>query len=165
MLSVVNNLRLLLLASWLGAAIFFSATVAPSAFHVSRAFNLPNAGEVAGAMVNRTLGVINISGFVVSVLLLGLALVLKNNFRKPTFVLQLVLLLVVSVATAVGEWVIAAKMRALRTAMAIPIEQVSAGDPLRVAFQALHGYSVAALSVAIIAGLIAFFVMAQRRHA
>ncbi len=165
MLSVVNNLRLLLLASWLGAAIFFSATVAPSAFQVSRGFNLPNAGEVAGAMVNRTLGVINVSGFVFSVLLLVVALVLKNNYRKSTFVLQLVLLLVVAVSTAVGEWVIAARMRALRTAMAIPIEQVSAGDPLRVAFQALHGYSVAALSVAIIAGLIAFFVMAQRRHA
>jgi hypothetical protein len=56
-------------------------------------------------------------------------------------------------------------MRELRTAMAIPIEQVSAGDPMRVAFQALHGYSVAALSIAIIAALIAFVFMAQRRTA
>jgi hypothetical protein len=56
-------------------------------------------------------------------------------------------------------------MRGLRAAMAVPIDQVAISDPLRVAFQTLHGYSVAALSVAIIAALIAFFVIAQRRNA
>jgi hypothetical protein len=56
-------------------------------------------------------------------------------------------------------------MRGLRSAMGVPIDQVAISDPLRVAFQTLHGYSVAALSVAIIAALIAFFVIAQRRSA
>ena len=163
MLSIVNNLRLLLLASWLGAAIFFSAVVAPSAFQVSRAFGLPNAGEVAGAMVNRTLSVVNIAGFAISVLLLLLAVVLRKTYGRRTFVAQTFLLVVVAIATALGEWVIAAKMRALRTAMAVPIDQVAMSDPLKVAFQTLHGYSVAALSIAIIAGLIAFFVIAPRR--
>ena len=163
MFSILNNLRLLLLAAWLGAAIFFSAAVAPAAFQVSRAFNLPNPGEIAGALVNRTLGVINLSGFVISALLIVLTVLLKKFYKVPSFIAQLVLLTVVLVSTAVGEWVIASRMRELRSAMAIPIEQVSAGDPMRVAFQALHGYSVAALSVAIIAALIAFIFMAQRR--
>lgn len=165
MLSILHNLRLLLIAAWLGAAVFFSAAVAPAAFQVSRGFNLPYPGEIAGALVNRTLGVINLSGFVISALLIVLTVVLKKSYKASSFVAQLVLLTVVLVSTAVGEWVIASRMRALRTAMAIPIEQVSAGDPMRVAFQALHGYSVAALSIAIIAALIAFIFMAQRRAA
>lgn len=165
MLSILHNLRLLLIAAWLGAAVFFSAAVAPAAFQVSRGINLPNPGEIAGALVNRTLGVINLSGFVISALLIVLTVVLKKSYKASSFVAQLVLLTVVLVSTAVGEWVIASRMRALRTAMAIPIEQVSAGDPMRVAFQALHGYSVAALSIAIIAAIIAFIFMAQRRAA
>lgn len=163
MLSMVNNLRLLLLASWLGAAILFSAVVAPGAFQVSRAFSLPNAGEVAGAMVNRTLSVVNVAGFSICVLLVLLAVILRKTYGKRTFVAQIFLLVVVAIATALGEWVIAAKMRALRTAMAVPIDQIAMSDPLKVAFQALHGYSVAALSIAIVAGLIAFFLIAPRR--
>src|ERR671912_1877900 len=151
MLSILNNLRLLLIAAWLGAAVFFSATVAPAAFQVSRGFNLSNPGQIAGALVNRTLGVINLSGVVISALLIVLTVLLKKSYKASSFVAQLVLLAVVLVSSAVGEWVIASRMRELRSAMAKPIEQVSAGDPMRVAFQALHGYSVTALSVAIIA--------------
>ena len=165
MLSILNNLRLLLIAAWLGAAVFFSAAVAPAAFQVSRGFNLPNPGEIAGALVNRTLGVINLSGFVITALLIVLTVLLKKSYKASSFIAQLVLLTVVLVSTAVGEWVIASRMRQLRISMAIPIEQVSSGDPMRVAFQALHGYSVAALSIAIIAALIAFIFMAQRRAA
>lgn len=165
MLSIVNNARLLLLACWLGAAVFFSATVAPSAFQVSRAFGLPNAGEVAGSIVNRTLAVVNVAGFIISVLLIVLAIVLKKTYSRRAFAAQVVLLVAVAIATSVGEWAIAARMRGLRAAMAVPIDQVAINDPLRVAFQTLHGYSVAALSVAIIAALIAFFVIAQRRPA
>lgn len=165
MLSVLNNVRLLLLAAWLGGAIFFSAAVAPSAFQVSRAFNLPNAGEVAGSIVTRTLSVVNISGFLISVFLLVLSFVLRKTYRRGAFVAQIVLLAVVATATALGEWVIAARMRGLRTAMAIPIDHVSISDPLKVAFQTLHGYSVAALSVAIIAALVGFFVITRRNAA
>ena len=54
-------------------------------------------------------------------------------------------------------------MRGLRAAMRTTIDQIPAGDPSRVAFDALHGYSVTALSIAIIAALIGFFVMAKRK--
>ena len=162
-MSTLNNIRLLVLASWLGAAIFFSAAVAPSAFRVLRAFNLPNASEIAGAIVSRTLSVVNTSGFVLSVLLLITAFVLKESYGRSAFVLQTVLLVLLGVTTGVGEWVIAAKMRGLRVAMRTTIDQIPAGDPSRIAFDALHGYSVTALAIAIIAGLIAFFVVANRR--
>jgi hypothetical protein len=50
-------------------------------------------------------------------------------------------------------------MLALRTAMQAPIDQIALGDPRRAAFDALHGYSVAAMGVAMIAALVAFFLM------
>jgi hypothetical protein len=161
-MSTLNNIRLLLLASWLGAAIFFSAAVAPSAFRVLRTFNLLNASEIAGAIVTRTLFVVNTSGFVLSVLLLITAFVLKAGYGRRAFVLQVVLLIILGLTTGAGEWVIAAKMRGLRAAMRTTIDQIPAGDPNRVAFDALHGYSVTALSIAIIAALVGFFVMASR---
>jgi hypothetical protein len=46
--------------------------------------------------------------------------------------------------------------------MAVPIDQVAVDDPRRVAFNRLHGYSVTALSVAMIAALIAFLIIAYR---
>lgn len=162
MLATLNNVRMLLLASWLGAAIFFSAAVAPGAFRVLRAANLPNAGELAGSIVSRTLSVVNTSGFVFSLLLLITAFALRKSYSRSAFIFQLLLLVIVAVATAVGEWVIAARMRALRAGLRLAIDQLPATDPSRVAFDALHGYSVAALSIAIIAALIAFFVIAAR---
>jgi hypothetical protein len=74
----------------------------------------------------------------------------------------MILLATMAITTALGEWVIAARMRALRAAMIVPIDQVSANDPKRVAFAALHGYSVAALGVAIIAAVLACFVVGNR---
>jgi hypothetical protein len=161
-MSTLNNIRLLLLAAWLGAAIFFSAAVAPSAFKVLRGFDLPNASEIAGSIVTRTLSVVNTSGFIFSLLLLLTAFVLKGGYTRRAFVLQTVLLLIVAITTGVGEWVIAAKMRGIRAALQTTIDRLPAGDPSRVAFDALHGYSVTALSIAIIAALVAFFVISNR---
>jgi hypothetical protein len=161
-MATLNNIRLLLLASWLGAAVFFSAAVAPSAFRVLRAFDLPNASEIAGAIVTRTLSVVNTSGFIFSLLLLLTAFLLKASYGRAAFILQAVLLLIVAITTGIGEWVIAAKMRGLRAGLHTTIDQLPAGDPSRVAFDALHGYSVTALSIAIIAALVAFFVIANR---
>jgi uncharacterized membrane protein len=162
MLTTLNNIRLLLLASWIGAAIFFSGVVAPTAFRVLRAFSLPNASEIAGTIVTNTLSVINTSGFIVSLLLIAIAFVLQRHYNRRAFILQALLLTIVALSTGVGEWLIAARMRGLRRAMRVAIDQVPVGDPNRVTFDALHGYSVAALSIAIIAALIAFFAIANR---
>lgn len=158
----MNNLRLFLLGLWLGAAVFFSAVVAPTAFRVLRGFNLPNAGEIAGTIVSHALSVVNISGFVLSLILMVIAFGLRRNYSRGRLMVQMVLLAIMTVTTAAGEWIIAARMRALRTAMLVPIDQVSASDSKRVAFAALHGYSVAALGVAIIAALLACLVVRNR---
>lgn len=161
-LSLLNEIRLFLLALWLGAAILFSAVVAPVAFSVLRAFVVPNANELAGTMVSRTLGIVNTSGFVISLFVLLTALASRQAGRKHWFWLELVLLAIVAIGTGIGRWVIASKMLALRASMLLPIDQVAPQDPRRIAFNTLHRYSVTALSVAMIAALIAFFIMARR---
>jgi hypothetical protein len=159
---MLKNIRPLLLASWLGAAIFFSAAVAPSAFRVVRTFNLPNQSEIAGAIVSRTLTLVNMSGFIISLLLVVTAFAIKKRFGERSFLFQIILLVIVAAVTGLGEWVIAARMRGLRAGFRVPIDQVAAGDAGRMAFDALHGYSVAALSTAMVAALLAMLLMLSR---
>src|SRR5688572_20879197 len=129
---------MLLIAAWLGAAIFFSAVVAPSAFSVLRSFNVPNATEIAGTIVNRTLSVVNTAGFFISLLSIVVAVAIRKRYGSRAFIVQLMLLVLMALATGIGQWVIAARMRTLRQAMGIPIDQVSLADANRVAFAALH---------------------------
>ena len=151
-----THIRMFLLALWLGAALLFSAVVAPSAFSVLRAFNLPNASEIAGTLVTRTLSVVNVSGFIISLVLLPTVLAFRKGYARSSWVLEVIALIVVAVSTGVGHWVIAANMRALRAAMVLPIDQVPAQDARHVAFNNLHSYSVTALAIAMIATLVAF---------
>jgi len=113
-------------------------------------------------MVTRNLTVVNISGQILGIFLLITAFVLSRGLGRRSFLLELGALLLMTISTVVGHWVIASKMRALRLAMILPVDQIAIDDPRRVAFNRLHGYSVTALSIAMIAALIAFLVIAYR---
>ena len=126
-----------------------------------RSFGLANANEVAGSIVTRSLSVINIAGFVIALLLLVTAILRRTYSSRWSFVVECICLGLVALSTSVGHWVIAARMRALRAAMVLPIDQIAADDPRRIAFGSLHGYSVNALSLAMIAALIAMILMAR----
>ena len=157
----MNFTRLILLACWFGAALFFGAVVAPAAFGVLRSFGLTNANEIAGSIVTRSLSAINIAGFLIALLLLLSLIVWRNSAGRVSFIVECICLGVIGLATAVGHWVIAARMRALRAAMVLPIDQIAADDPRRLEFGALHGYSVNALGLAMIAALVALVLMAR----
>jgi len=150
-----------LLACWFGAALFFGAVVAPAAFSVLRSFGLPNANEIAGSIVTRSLGVVNIAGFVIALLLLVTLILRRNASGRVSFIVECSCLALIAFATGVGHWLIAARMRALRAAMVLPIDQIAADDPRRVAFNNLHGYSVNALGLAMIAALVVMFLMTR----
>jgi hypothetical protein len=157
----MNFTRLILLACWFGAALFFGAVVAPAAFGVLRSFGLPNANEIAGSIVTLSLSVINIAGFLIALLLLLSLLLWRSSAGRVSFIVESVCLVVIALATGVGHWAIAARMRALRAAMVLPIDQIAADDPLRIEFGALHGYSVNALGLAMIAALVALVLMSR----
>jgi hypothetical protein len=149
---------------WFGAALFFSAVVAPAAFGVLRSYGLPNASELAGAIVTRSLSIVNVAGFVVALLLLVTLFIRRGAVGRASFIVEALWLVLIALATGVGHWVIAARMRALRVAMVLPIDQIAADDSRRVAFNSLHGYSVNALGLAMIAALVAFVLMARVRQ-
>jgi hypothetical protein len=152
-LAMLNFARLVLLSLWLGAALYFSAVVAPTSFTVLRSFDLPNASEIAGTIVTRALAVINIGGFLIGILLL-LTLFVRPARSRTALLVEFVSLAAIIMTTSLGNWVVAARMRALRAAMVLPIDQIAVDDPRRVAFNSLHGYSVSALGIAMIAGLV-----------
>jgi hypothetical protein len=150
------DLRKLLAGLWLGAAIFFSAAVAQSAFAV-----LPSA-ELAGAVVNRTLSFVNYSGIVIGILLLLSSLVLTP--RVFVIWIERLFALLLTVACAVGQFYVGWKMQSLRAQMGRPLEEVAADDPLRIAFNQLHGYSVWVLLTAMVSALILFFIVNARNQ-
>src|SRR5262245_21440142 len=122
-MSLINASRLALLACWFGAALFFGAVVAPAAFGVLRSFGLANASEIAGLIVTRSLSVINIACFLIALLLLVTAILRRDASSRLSFVLECICFSVIALATAVGHWFIASRMRALRAAMVLPIDQ------------------------------------------
>lgn len=160
----VESISLLLVGLWLGASLFFSFVVAPGVFAVLRDSTALYANHLAGSIVTRNLAVINVSGFVISLLLLpASAFVFRDRRRRAAFVTEIVSLGVMAVATGVGQWVVASRMVALRRQMGRPIDETALDDPLRVAFNSLHVYSVAALMAAMLAALVVFILIERAR--
>jgi len=160
----LSVLSLVLLGLWLGAAVFLSAAVAPRVFSVLRGAELSNAGALAGAIVSELLGTINRGGFEIALLLIVISYFTTRDQKRLRRFAEMISLAIMAIMAALGHWVIAARMSGLRTAMQLPIDQIARDDPRRVAFDGLHRYSVVALSVAMIAGLVAFIVIASRGH-
>ena len=146
----LQGLRLAIIGGWLGAALLFSATVAPAAFGVLRGAQAALADEWAGAIVSRVLAVVNVSGFVVALLALGLGLMTRQKWAK----LQAILLAFVALATGAGQWLIGARLQTLRQTAARPIAELAKTDAVRVEFDQLHGYSVTVLGLAMLAALV-----------
>jgi len=155
----ISDIRLLLLGLWLGAAVFFIG-VAQAAFSV-----LPQR-ELAGAVVNRTLSILNFSGMAIAVLVLLLSAAVAKGSNKFLLWTDRVLIVLVAISCAVGQFVIGLWLASVRAQMGgKPIDEFAADDPLRIQFNQLHEYSVWVLMAGMIAGLLAFFVIANRRVA
>ena len=160
MTQFILRVRLLLLGLWLGAAIFFGAAVAPTLFNVLRGAGLMNANELAGTIVTRLLAVINQGGFEIALFLFVTAFFVNRLRSTLARIAEMISLAIMAIMTAVGHWVIAARMLELRGSMGGFIDQIAPNDPRRIAFDSLHRYSVMAMSVAMIAGLVAFAISA-----
>jgi len=152
----LSDFRALIIGLWLGAACFFSFAVAPSAFAV-----LPSR-EIAGSLVSRTLMIVNLSGLVIGLILLASSFI-KRLDRKPFWLwTERFLLLIFTLACAVGQFVIALWLSFIRAQIGKPIDEVAADDPLRIQFNNLHQYSVWVLLAGMIAALILFFLIAGK---
>jgi hypothetical protein len=160
--AVVSDLRLLLIGTWLGAALFFSFGVAPTAFSVLRSASVTNANELAGSIVTRTLSFVNVSGFAIALVLLATAFSFSRGLSRAPLFAELVSLVMLAAATSVGHWIINSRMLALRLSMGRPIDEVAKNDPIRSAFDQLHGHSVSALGLGMLVALVALLLIARR---
>ena len=151
-----SDIRLLILAIWLGAAVFFIG-VAMSAFAV-----VPER-ELAGAVVNRTLSILNFGGLGIAIVLILTSLVGGSGVNKFWLWVERFLILLLAACCAVGQFVIGLWLAAVRAQIGRPIDEVAADDPLRVQFNMLHEYSTWVLFVAMGSALVAFFIIANRK--
>jgi hypothetical protein len=152
----LSNIRLLLLAIWLGASVFFIG-VAQAAFSV-----LPER-ELAGVVVGRSLSILNYGGMVIAAVLIISSLIGAGGLNQIWLWIERFLLLVLGVSAAAGQFVIGIWLASVRAQIGRPIDEVPADDPLKVQFDMLHEYSVWIMFVGMAAALIAFFLIANRK--
>jgi hypothetical protein len=150
-----QKIRLAILGLWLGAMAFFSFVVAPSAFAVL------GQRQLAGALVSRTLGVLEIIGIITGALLI--AILVFSRERDRAFLYELTALALMTVSMLVSHFVVSRRMHDLRMSLG-EIAQLAANDPARVEFDRLHQYSVWLMGFDIL-GAIALIVYLARRNA
>ena len=152
-----SDIRLLILAIWLGAAVFFVG-LAASVFAV-----LADQRELAGAVVNRNLSLLNYGGLVIAAILIVTSLIGGSKVNKFWLWTERFLLLLLGAACAVGQFVIGFWLTSVKAQIGRPIDEIAADDPLRIQFNTLHQYSEWVLLAAMGAALIAFFIIANRK--
>ncbi len=75
-----------------------------------------------------------------------------------------ILLVVLTAACAVGQFVIGLWLSWIRSQIGRPIDEIAVDDPFRVQFNNLHQYSVWVLLTAMIAALSVFFLIARKSN-
>jgi hypothetical protein len=129
-----------LLSAWLGASLLLATTVAPAAFAA-----LPNRA-LAGDVVGRVLPVVFVGGLVAGLVVAVLGV--GGSW------LRMAMALLVALASAVAQFLVAPRIARLRDAMGGVLDAVPPADPRRAEFGRLHGVSVGLLGTAMLAALV-----------
>lgn len=140
------------LALWLGAAVLFSAVVAPAAFAV-----LPTR-TLAGDIVGRVLPVVFYAGMLVGAIVVAADAIDAEEWRWST---RLVSGALIAIACASAQLIVGSRIDQVRSRISGPVDALAPGDPLRVEFGRLHGISVALLGVAMLAAVVALIAVAR----
>jgi len=145
----------LLMAAWIGAALFAVAVVAHGAFAV-----LPTR-TMAGTLVGRVLPALFVAGIVLG---LAVAVTAGNPWVPGPSRRGALAALVAAGACGIAQFGITPKLDRLRAEIGGPVDALAAADPRRVAFGLLHGYNVAGLAVAMAGAVacLAFLLLALR---
>lgn len=150
-----QKIRIALLSFWLGTMAFFSFAVAPAAFAV-----LPTQ-HLAGQVVSRTLGVAEMIGIVIGVILLILLLFARGR-KSRIFVFELLSVLLMTAAMVMSK-VVSGWMHALRVKAGEGLYALPASDPIRSSFDQLHRVSVGLTGFAMIGALVLIVMLIGRK--
>ncbi len=146
--------RLALLSLWLGSASLFSFVVAPAAFKA-----LPSPW-LAGNVVNRVLGVTEIIGIVVGVVLLLLLLVAKPTRRARWF--EGVTLALMTLSMALSKFVVSKNLHSLREQYGEALSTSPTLQAVKAIFDGYHQASVGLMSFNLLATLILIVYLIRR---
>lgn len=152
-----QKIRLTLLSLWLGALIFFTTSVAQAAFAV-----LPTR-RLAGDLVSPVLTHLEYVGIVMSLILLGLLLFVREN-RNKTWFTEFGIYLITLIATFIARFIVAAKIHDIRAQFGDKLETLATSDPTKIWFGQLHGISVGlmGLDMILIAVVIVMLILQGR---
>ena len=153
--ATLRFLQFLSLGCWLGAIVFFSFVVTQGAFSL-----LPTS-DLAGALVGYTLTRLHLIGIAAGCLYLIATIALEKSIAALARPAALLVFLMV-LCTVLSQYVVISRMDALRLQMG-SVAATAAGNPLRVAFDRLHQYSVWLESVVLFSGLAALFLTARQK--
>ena len=156
-MSLLRFFMLLALVIWIGGIIFLAAVVAPTLLKV-----LPT-HQLAGAVVSRSLGILHWMGIVCGIVFLITSMLNSYSARGAAhpFAPRHLLVYIMLALTVVSQFVVSAKLLAMRTAMG-EIDLVPVTDAHRIAFNQLHAWSTRLESGVLILGLIVLFLVARR---
>ena len=146
--------RLALLSLWLGVASLFSFVVAPAAFKA-----LPSPW-LAGNVVNRVLGVTEIIGIVVGVVLLLLLLATKPTRRALWF--EGVTLLLMTFSMAASKFIVSKNLHSLREQYGEALSTSPALQTVKAVFDGYHQASVGLMSFNLLATLVLIVYLIRR---
>lgn len=147
--------QLIILALWLGAAIFASAVVAPAAFAA-----LPSR-SLAGAVIGRVLPALFYAGICAGVAVAFLDWRMLDDIRVTA---RASTGLVLATACAVAQFVIGARIESVRASIGGSLDALPADDARRMAFGRLHGFSVLWLGVAALSAMVGIILSVRARR-
>jgi len=156
MRTLLRALILLLVVLWLGGVMFFPVVAAS-------AFSSIADTHVAGTIVRKCLLALHYEGLFAGALIVVLLLVaqiagaLHRNVAAPVAVTLIMLGL-----TAFSQFWIIPKMEGYRIAAGGAIDAADRGDPNRVAFNKLHGWSTTVEEGVLLGGVVLVFLLAAK---
>jgi len=154
MAATLRFIQFLSLGCWLGSIIFFIALTA-------NIFSVMPTKDLAGVVVGYSLARLHILGLVAGCIYLIATAVLEKSvgaLARPAGLLVFLMIL----CTMASQYGVIARMDSLRAQMG-SIEAAAAGNPLLVAFDRLHQYSVWLEMAVLFSGLAALFLTARQK--
>jgi len=142
------------LGCWLGSIIFFIV-------FTQGIFSVIPSKDLTGVVVGYSLARLHVMGIVAGCVYLLATLALEKSIAalaRPAALLVFVMIL----CTMASQYGVIARMDSLRVQMG-SVDAASAADPLRVAFDRLHQYSVWLESAVLLSGLAALFLTARQK--
>ena len=154
MANALRFLQIFSLGTWVGSIVFFIV-------FTQGIFPVVNNNDLTGALVGYALGRMHVMGIVAGVVYLLVTVALERSLGALVNPAALLVFAMI-VCTMLSQYGVIARMDELKLQMG-SVSGTPADNPLRVAFDRLHQYSVRIESVVLLSGLAALFLTARRK--